>query len=209
VRTKSNGDVIVVDRNLLSRKLLVRDPQGHTRTIDMADVQEVLGKAAPSAMRQDPSSRLAALSNAPNERVATLAANMRSAMAAEQQQEEPVVEQAAELISNATPYGPLEDEPARKAEPGDGPAQAEAAAEKPEENSPKGHHSRRQRFHRNKPHHQGAKPESGSAQSSVESAKPQQNAQPQNKPEGSGERSRHHHRSHRRHAKHGEKKTQA
>jgi len=51
----------VLDRNLLTHKLVVRYPQGNSKIIESSEIAETIGKAPPSALRQDPSARLASM----------------------------------------------------------------------------------------------------------------------------------------------------
>ncbi|MCX7015704.1 MAG: regulatory iron-sulfur-containing complex subunit RicT [Candidatus Sumerlaeota bacterium] len=50
--------VVVVDRNLLRATATVKDEQGGLHSVPFADIAEVLGKAPPSALKQDAGARL-------------------------------------------------------------------------------------------------------------------------------------------------------
>ncbi len=56
-RLKSGEEVVVVDRNLLVGRLLVRDQQGHTKTIQLSDVETTLGKASSAALKNEAPTR--------------------------------------------------------------------------------------------------------------------------------------------------------
>ena len=59
-RCKGLGTAIVMERSLLRRQATVRDDYGALRQIPFSDVEEVLGKAPASAMKQDGAARVSA-----------------------------------------------------------------------------------------------------------------------------------------------------